>query len=107
MNIRLVALDIDDTLVDHSSIIPQRSLDALRKAQAQGVEILFDTECTGLLIRDGACQGVTIRGAKYGAEDVTLTNAFPLGVSNEFIIDEEAEITVEDGTLLITVFWGQ
>ena len=26
--------------------------------QAQGVEILFDTECTGLLIRDGACQGV-------------------------------------------------
>ena len=37
MSIRLVALDIDDTLVDHSSIIPQRSLDALRKAQAKGV----------------------------------------------------------------------
>ena len=39
MDIRLIALDIDDTLVDHSSIIPQRSLNALRKAQEQGVEI--------------------------------------------------------------------
>ena len=43
MNIRLVALDIDDTLVDHSSIIPQRSLKALRKAQEQGVEIVLAT----------------------------------------------------------------
>ena len=43
MSIRLVALDIDDTLVDHSSIIPQRSLDALRKAQAKGVEIVLAT----------------------------------------------------------------
>ncbi len=43
MNIRLVALDIDDTLVDHSSIIPQRSLRALREAQEQGVEIVLAT----------------------------------------------------------------
>ncbi len=43
MDIRLVALDIDDTLVDHSSIIPQRSLNALRQAQAQGVEIVLAT----------------------------------------------------------------
>ena len=41
--IRMVALDIDDTLVDHSSIIPSRSLDALRRAQAQGVEIVLAT----------------------------------------------------------------
>ena len=43
MNIRLVALDIDDTLVDHSSIIPERSLAALRKAQRRGVEIVLAT----------------------------------------------------------------
>lgn len=43
MDIRLIALDIDDTLVDHSSIIPERSLHALRKAQAQGVEIVLAT----------------------------------------------------------------
>ena len=43
MDIRLVALDIDDTLVDHSSLIPARSLNALRTAQAQGVEIVLAT----------------------------------------------------------------
>lgn len=43
MDIRLVALDIDDTLVGHSSIIPPRSLRALRQAQAQGVEIVLAT----------------------------------------------------------------
>jgi thiamine pyrophosphokinase len=42
----------------------------------------------------------------YGMEDGTLTNDFPLGVSNEFIIDEEAEITVKEGTLLVSVYWG-
>ena len=52
-------------------------------------------------------RGVTLKGLMYTLEKGELRNDFPLGVSNEFIIDEEAEITVEDGTLLITVFWGQ
>ena len=43
MDIRLIALDIDDTLVDNSSIIPPRSLNALKNAQAQGVEIVLAT----------------------------------------------------------------
>lgn len=43
MDIRLVALDIDDTLVDHSSIIHPRTLSALRRAQEQGVEIVLAT----------------------------------------------------------------
>ena len=43
MDIRLVALDIDDTLVDHSSVVPERSVSALRRAQAQGVEIVLAT----------------------------------------------------------------
>ena len=51
-------------------------------------------------------RGVSLRGLMYNMEEGTLRNDFPLGVSNEFIIDEEAEITVEDGTLLVTVFWG-
>lgn len=45
-------------------------------------------------------QGVTIRGLKYGLEQGTLTAGFPLGVSNHFV-DQEAQITVEDGSLLI------
>ena len=47
-------------------------------------------------------RGVTIKGLMYTMEDGELRNDFPLGVSNEFIIDEEAEITVREGTLLIT-----
>ena len=47
-------------------------------------------------------RGVTIRGLMYTMDNGELRNDFPLGVSNEFIIDEEAEITVKEGTLLIT-----
>ena len=48
----------------------------------------------------GEAHGVSIKGAKYEAEDVDLTPAFPLGVSNEFT-DTDARISVRDGALLI------
>ncbi len=47
-------------------------------------------------------QGITLKNLKYELEDARLTNAFPLGVSNEFI-GKEAEITVKEGTLLIVM----
>lgn len=43
---------------------------------------------------------VTIKGAKYEVEDVTLSADTPLGVSNCYC-DEEIQITVGKGTLLI------
>jgi len=46
------------------------------------------------------CEGVTIRGTKYDGEGLTLTNAFPLGVSNVWT-SEVAEITVSSGILLV------
>lgn len=49
-----------------------------------------------------ACRGVSVRGAKWSLEGATLTNAFPLGVSNEFAADE-AEIAVEEGAALVMV----
>lgn len=49
---------------------------------------------------DGVCEGVCLRGTKYAGEDLTLTNAFPLGVSNAFAADE-AEIAVRRGALLV------
>ena len=48
------------------------------------------------------CRGVDIRGAKWTLSGATLTNAFPLGLSNEFAAPE-AEISVADGVLLVTV----
>lgn len=44
-------------------------------------------------------KGVTIRGMKYELEHASVRSDFPIGISNEFI-GQEAEILVEDGTLV-------
>lgn len=46
--------------------------------------------------------GVTIQGLKYELDNVTLTNTFPLGVSNEFT-GKKSFIHVNKGTL--AVYW--
>ena len=50
-------------------------------------------------------EGVSISGMKYPLDKVTLTNDYPIGVSNEFI-GEKGCVTVEKGTLLVIVAWG-
>lgn len=47
-------------------------------------------------------EGVSIRGLHYEAENATLTNGFPLGVSNSFE-GREAEVSVKNGVLLVVV----
>ena len=47
-----------------------------------------------------SCAGVTVRGAKYACENETLTNAFPLGVSNVWA-SEEATVSARSGILLV------
>ena len=56
---------------------------------------IFSVFCMGADAR-----GVSITGAKYEAENITLTAGFPLGVSNHFI-GKESRITVQDGSLLL------
>lgn len=46
--------------------------------------------------------GVNLRGLKYPLTDYTLTSAFPLGVSNEFL-GMESEISVREG--MLAVMW--
>lgn len=48
------------------------------------------------------CAGLNVRGAKYPLEEAELSSGFPLGVSNQWAADE-AEISVEQGTLLIVL----
>ncbi|MBR5113619.1 MAG: thiamine diphosphokinase [Clostridia bacterium] len=58
-----------------------------------------------LLAIDGEAGGVTIKNAKYPLEDAVITPDFPLGVSNEVLPGETAEVSVKDGNLiLIKVF---
>ncbi len=47
-------------------------------------------------------QGVCIRGAFYNLEDATLTNDYPIGISNEFV-GTPVEIEVKDGSLLLII----
>ena len=48
------------------------------------------------------CEGITIEGVKYCLENASLTNSFPLGVSNEFK-DDVAKISIKKGTLLVVL----
>ena len=49
---------------------------------------------------NGPARGVSIRGAKYSAENVELQPDFPLGVSNHFLAGD-VQITVKNGALII------
>ena len=46
------------------------------------------------------CEGVTLKGMQYPLENATLTNSFPLGISNK-VIEENATICIEKGLLLM------
>lgn len=56
---------------------------------------LFSVFCLG-----ADAEGVSILGGKYEAEHVTLTAAFPLGVSNQFQ-GRPVEVSVDSGCLLV------
>jgi thiamine pyrophosphokinase len=48
----------------------------------------------------GIAEGVNLSGVKYPLEDASLSNCFPLGVSNQFL-GQNARITVREGSLLL------
>ena len=73
---------------------------------AENEEIRFNVGNTGyisIFSLSEVSKGVTLKGLMYTLQNGELKNDFPLGVSNEFIIDEEACVSVEEGTLLIVL----
>lgn len=71
-------------LICHETVI-------LRGYPGQKISLIsFSDECTG----------ITAKGLKWELTDATLTNSFPLGISNEFL-GETAEISVAEGLLLV------
>lgn len=54
---------------------------------------------------DPIVKGVTLKGMKYELENGTLSNAFPIGCSNEIAGGEKASVTVSEGTALVVVEW--
>lgn len=69
----------------------------------EAVRFQADLEGYLSLFSLGACaKGVNIRGMKYPLVDYSMTNDFPIGISNEFI-GEEAEVSVEEGELVCMI----
>ena len=46
------------------------------------------------------CSGVSVKGTKFECEDISLTNSFPLGVSNVWEADEAA-VSLKRGILMV------
>lgn len=54
-----------------------------------------------LLNITGCAKGITIRGAKYPLENAEITCEYQYGISNEVLTGESAEVSVENGKLLL------
>lgn len=66
-------------------------------------EIGFSSLSEGYVSAFSLCEnsvGVSETGLKYSLDHYTMTNSYPIGVSNEFT-GKEALICVENGTLLV------
>lgn len=79
-------------LMDGSGMIfVMRNEEVKLRANLEGYFSLF---CLGK-----EAKGVTIKGLKYELEDYAMSNAFPIGVSNEFV-GKEATVSVREGELV-------
>lgn len=71
--------------------------------QNETVEFQKSLEGTLSLFTLGkTANGVTIKGMKYPLNRYTISNDFPIGISNEFI-GEPATVSVEDGELVCII----
>ena len=74
---------------------------------AKEEEISFQDSLEGYLsiFSMGDKAKVSIENMKYLLTEQEITNSFPIGISNEFILGEKAKITVHKGAVMMIVSW--
>ena len=73
----------------------------LRTLKDGSVELPKKENCSlSLFSLTDRCEGVCIKGSAYDCDNVTLTNSFPLGVSNKWR-EDVVTVSVSSGILLI------
>ena len=74
---------------------------------AKEEEISFQNSLEGYLslFSMGEKATVSIENMKYLLEEQEITNSFPIGISNEFILGEKGKITVHKGAVVMIVSW--
>ncbi len=102
---------LDHTLVNVSALLMlhERGLHAVLADDYSLMEIVGkspvfvkgDCPYFSLLAISGPARGVTIRGAKYCLENAEILPSYQYGTGNEVLSGEKAEISVQDGCLLL------
>ena len=74
---------------------------------AKEEEISFQDSLEGYmsLFSMGDKATVTIENMKYLLKEQEVTNSFPIGISNEFVLGEKGKVTVHKGAVLMIVSW--
>lgn len=74
---------------------------------AKEEEISFQDSLEGYmsLFSMGDTATVTIENMKYLLKEQEITNSFPIGISNEFILGEKGKVTVHKGAVVMIISW--
>ena len=74
---------------------------------AKEEEISFQDSLEGYmsLFSMGDKATVTIENMKYLLKEQEVTNSFPIGISNEFVLGEKGKVTVHEGSVMMIVSW--
>lgn len=74
---------------------------------AKDEEISFQDSMDGYmsLFSLGERATVSIENMKYLLQEHEITNSFPIGISNEFILGEKGKVTVHKGAVVMIVSW--
>ena len=81
-------------------------VDDYSQMQIVGSETLYIDDKSSyfsVLTVEGNVSGVTIKNAKYPLENASLSADFQLGISNEVLPGKMAEVSVEQGRVLVVV----